>query len=185
VLLLYGLSRRPASRPVAICVLTAALVCSAASIAALGWIVPASNQAFREEAAGVPVGRGTNELTLPELRAIANGRRSTAGLVAPAGAGDISLWYYARIAFSTAPLCLAVLALALVAQSRATRMLVGSVVLTSYFAYMFALGSEAGRRSASIVTPIVAAWVPNIGAMLVSLLAITLSRLKPAPTINP
>ncbi|MBM3820685.1 MAG: hypothetical protein FJW14_16940 [Acidimicrobiia bacterium] len=63
-------------------------------------------------------------------------------------------------------------------------MLAGSVVLASYFAYMFALDGEAGRRWSSVVTPRVAAWLPNAGVMLVSLLAVTLGRLKPAPTTD-
>jgi hypothetical protein len=70
VLLLFGMKQRAASTPLATWVLSAALVCSAGSVLALGWIVPASNQAFREEAAGQPLSKGTNELTLSELRAL-------------------------------------------------------------------------------------------------------------------
>jgi hypothetical protein len=183
VALLYGLARRGASRPVVVAVLASAMVCSTGSILALGWIVPATNQAFREEAAGRSVRKGTNELTLPELRELVHSASAPADLL-PQGGNAIAVSYYGRVAFACAPIALGLFALAVMARSRVERVVSGSAVLAAYFVYMFTLDSATGRAWSSALTPPVASWLPNLTVMALSMSMLLVSRLKPAPTTD-
>jgi hypothetical protein len=176
VTLLYGLARGPASRRVVAVVLIAGMAASGASTVALGWIVPASNQEFREEALGRSVPKGANELTFPELR---RSLRLTGSRIA--SSDDIALSYYTRAAFASAPLVLALFALAVVRRSRVHRLAFGAALLVGYFTYLFALETGGGRTWAAFVTPFTAAWIPNLAVVLIAALS-TLSRLKPGPT---
>ena len=122
------------------------------------------------------------------LRAIGHGHWSRAlrliGLAAPTNSEHIAVSYYSRVAFSCAPVALALFALAVLTRSRVFRFISGGVVLAAYFGYLFALDASAARDWSAVVTPPVASWLPNFTVMALSMSMLLVSRLKPAPTTD-
>jgi lipopolysaccharide export LptBFGC system permease protein LptF len=127
------------------------------------------------------VPKGTNELTLLELRELVHATSPPVGLQTPAHTDDIALSYYTRVAFSCAPIALALFALAVVTQSRVYRLVLGAVVLTAYFGYLFALDTAAARGWSSMVTPPVASWLPNLAVIALSISLMASRRPSPYP----
>jgi hypothetical protein len=116
---------RSLTRHVVWSVLAIAVSCAAISFIVSGWVLPATNQAFRVLVSGqANVARGANELTLPEVTA------RLAWLRQRASANDtlaFAFSYHARLAASFAPIVTALFALSLGTVTRRT--LVSSIVI--------------------------------------------------------
>ncbi|HKE84807.1 MAG TPA: LptF/LptG family permease [Vicinamibacterales bacterium] len=139
--------------------LAVALLCSVAMFVDVAWVVPESNQAYRELWAGKPVARGDHEMSLSELR------RQIA--LRPDKKRRLALTYHQRWSISAAPLVLTTLGLAMVrfhCRKRTTLLLAGGICLT-YWMMLFA-ATDAGIWTMMPV-PIVA-WSPNIASALLA-----------------
>jgi lipopolysaccharide export LptBFGC system permease protein LptF len=149
------------------------LVCSLVTLLIAGWLLPASNQAFRELMFGGPIARGTNELTLGELRQLADDR-----IVIPLIASRRAFDFHFRIALAFAPLALGLFAtgVSAVRQRAARRMSVAVLALAGWFAYnMLASNSPSLMYHAPFevserVPPIIAAWSANLVFLSAALL---------------
>ena len=135
-----------------------------AALVTLGWIAPVSNQAFRSTASGIPydkLAKGTNELTLPELRA--KRMALDAGPMRDSvQARDAAFNYQARLSFTVTPVVLALLALALADRRRnAGRMAIGAWAFASCVIFWVML---MGSREAIMLggVPAVIVWIPNL-----------------------
>lgn len=135
-----------------------------------GWIVPAGNQAFRELSFGGRIVRGVNELTLGELWQSARER-----FVIPTITNRRVFEFHFRLAAAFAPLALGLFSLAVAtARRRASRIpAIGALAVVSCFAYYTLLYFA---RFSEIITPMVAAWGPNLVFLAVALL---LRRMRP------
>ena len=136
-------------------VISIAAVCSFASLVNVGWITPASNQAFRVAVAADPtLAKGSNELTLLEARS-----RLSPGRDDPLGRVRAATGYYQRWALSSAPLVLTVFALSLRTRYRPRRAL---MILTSgvaFLAYYLPGAGDVVDRLAWMPAVLIA-WLP-------------------------
>jgi hypothetical protein len=159
--ILWGLGRTPASRRTRAVVLALALGVCAVSFTMVAWVAPTSNHAFRVSVAGRPLLKGTNELTLGELRAQIAAGRGVAPAVSPFDTRRLTLRYHQRWALASAPFVLALFAMACTSRRQWRRMmpfLAGALAIAVYYAIMlWALG--AGRDE--WLSPFAAAWAPN------------------------
>jgi cytochrome bd-type quinol oxidase subunit 2 len=137
-----------------------ALACSLVTFANVGWITPEANQKFRETLFGGPVMRGTNELTLGELRGRLDGRIDGS---APEEALPMTFWYQCRLAISTAPATLCLFAIA-AAQAGRRRSSVAVVIATlAVYVGCFALFQASQIAELTRWLPaFTIAWIPNV-----------------------
>jgi hypothetical protein len=130
-----ALRGRPITRRVVWSVLAFAVGCAMLSLIVCGWVLPATNQAFRLIVSGRPlVARGANELTLPELTARLAWLRQRASLNDTL---SFAFSYHSRLAASFAPIVMALFALSLWTLTRRTVVssLVIAVALIVYIGY--------------------------------------------------
>lgn len=169
--ILLGLRHKATGRRVTAAILLVSIVCSAASLAALNWIIPASNQAFRqaifEERPGWKVGRGVNELTLAELRMQMRGERvSDFGFsIDPKVAG---VMYHNRWAIAVAAVPFAVFALALVRRRSLKRWVAAICGIGAAAGYYAILDIGAGFGRDGTLPPVAGAWLANLVLLLVA-----------------
>lgn len=165
-----GMTRRTATRGITRSILLSAIVGSLVSFATLAWVMPVSNQWFRESLAernaGVEIHltKGPNEMTFSELD-------RQAAIAAAAGDGIRSgtyTWsFHLRFALSVASIVLAGLLLATSVVFRA-RILVALLACVAYWALIYAgeelaiYSSGPGYHRAGTIPIIVGAWLPNI-----------------------
>ena len=150
--------RRSSDRRAA--VLLPAGICALLVFLTVGWIAPFSNQQFRELAAGHSRARGTNELTIVELRRemVADQARSTR---------SASFGYQTRLSLSASPIVLGCLVLAISTLKR--RKLYAAIGLILFTAYGFS--SQGSLICLGTFMPLVfAAWLPNV---LIGILAMS------------
>ncbi len=125
--ILSALRGRLATRRVVWSVLGIAVGCATISFIVSGWILPATNQAFRVLVTGRSfLAPGANELTLPELTA------RLAWLQRRAAVNDILAFafsYHVRLAASVAPIVMAMFALSLRTLTRRTA--VSSIIVAT------------------------------------------------------
>lgn len=176
--ILWGLGRMSASRRIRTVVLVLALGTSLASFTMLAWVAPISNQAFRVSMMGRPLPKGENELTIGELRQrLDNGmRRRLPAVAAPSDPLRLALNYHTRWALGSAPLVLAVFAVALTSRRQWIRVmpfLAGAGVISAYYVIMFSARSLGLDRT---IPPLAAAWAPNLAFLMLSL---TIMRFMP------
>jgi len=164
--ILWGLRRRAVSRHVKTAVLTLAIICSLGSFGTMAWIRPAANQAFREftfsriardrnAPTDTALPRGTNELTLAELRQRMDSPH------AHHIDRNIAFTYHMVWALPWATLALALFALSI--NSWHIRSISLAVIgFSTYLGYYLVL--VAGRTYAldGTLPAFVAAWLPNI-----------------------
>jgi hypothetical protein len=166
--ILWGLGRMSTSRRTRVAVLALAFVASAVSFTMLAWAVPISNQAFRVAIVGRSFPKGTNELTLGELRTQIAAGRGVAPAVSPFDTRHLTLRYHQRWALASAPFVLALFAMACTSRRQWRRMmpfLAGALAIAVYYAIMLgALG--AGRDE--LLSPFAAAWAPNAAFLVLS-----------------
>jgi lipopolysaccharide export LptBFGC system permease protein LptF len=165
----WGLGRMSASRRTRTVVLLLAFGASLASFTMLAWVVPISNQAFRVSMMGRPVPKGENELTIGELRQRLEGTRQLPEVAAPSEPSSLALNYHTRWALGSAPLVLAVFAVAFTSRRQWGRMMpfvVGGVVIFAYYVVMY---SARGLGLDQTISPLTAAWTPNTAFLMLSL----------------
>jgi hypothetical protein len=176
---LYGLRGRAATARVRHAIVGLAVVCSLAMIVFVGWILPVSNQLFREVMFGGPLAPGTNELTIVELWHEARNR-----VVMTVITGRYAFEFHLRLALAFAPLALGLFSLGMAtAKRKASSILaVGAFALVSCFGYYtlmyYARSTYYARldvRDHSLA--IVAAWSPDLAFLAMALL---LNRWPPA-----
>jgi len=168
--------RERLTRKLAAAILAAAFACSVAMFADLAWIVPDSNQAFREVALrrfasrgdfafAQPLARGDNEMSLSELR------RQIA--LQPDRARRLAFTYHLRWSLAFAPVVLAGLAVLLVRSIKrtATRTTTACALCLGYWVV---LGWS--RAAMSGGHPVVlSAWLPNLVYFVFCLIAAALA----------
>jgi lipopolysaccharide export LptBFGC system permease protein LptF len=162
--ILWGLGRTSASRRTWTVILALALAASVVSFTMVAWVAPNSNQAFRVAVAERPLSKGMHELTLGELRT----QIRLAPAVSPLDARRLALNYHQRSALASAPLVLALFAVACASRRRWHRMMplvAGVLVIGAYYALMlWALDAGRGQQ----MSPFAAAWAPNAALLLLS-----------------
>ena len=165
-------SRERLTRKLTATVLAAAFACSFAMLVDLAWIVPDSNQAFREVTfrrfvssgelvIDQPPARGDNEMSMSELR------RQIA--LQPDRARRLTFTYHSRWSLAFAPLVLAALGVFLVRSIKriAIRTMIASVLGVGYWVVLG--GSRAAMTGGYPVA--LAAWLPNLVFFGVCLIA--------------
>ena len=185
--IILGLARRPVSRASAKVILMTAALCSIASLATIGWIMPAANQSFRVALSrnlgdsGDPK-RGNNELTLGELRR----EVAIAGNLGEAlRVRQLSADFHIRWAIPCATLLLAAFALSLLNRSRSAGRLKLVFIACGVFAgwlLLLALGQSAIRSG---VPPFAGIWLPNLLLTFCFLLLTFYFHEGPASVIEP
>lgn len=149
--------------------LVCALAASLSSFATLAWVMPASNQAFREmtlreelKASGdvetfKPPPKAYNEMSLTELR------REIAQLSArdePGRARQYAHRFHLRFSLAAATLALAIFLLAAPVNHRALRTLIAFAACLAYWALIYTGEALSVYRPA--IPAFVGAWLPNI-----------------------
>jgi lipopolysaccharide export LptBFGC system permease protein LptF len=157
--LIYGFRARVMSLRPRMALMIAAILCSIASFAALAWIVPVSNQAFRVAASSDPfIPKGLPELTLGELRSrIADNQHAAST-------------YHSRWALSATPIVLTAWAFLLIGRlPGGRRWLPGIVAIASCVAYALLMDTGRAAVNSGTLPPIAGAWLPNgafVGALI-------------------
>jgi lipopolysaccharide export LptBFGC system permease protein LptF len=151
-----GLRGRAATRRTWRSIVTISVVCCALMLVTIAWISPAGNQAFRETLAGRPQPKGSNELTLGELRT--SGPR---------------FLYHQRWAMSFATLALGPFAFGLSAwmRGRFRSIVIGVIASVVYFLlvrFFFVVAFTTPQTGWP--PPFIAVWTPNIIFILVTVL---------------
>jgi len=169
--ILLGLRHKATGRRVTAAIVLVSIVSSAASLAALNWIIPASNQAFRraifEDRPGWKVGRGVNELTLAELRMQMRGERvpDFGFSIDPRVAG---VTYHFRWASSVAAVPFAVFALSLVRRRSLKRWVAIICGVGAAAGYYAILDIGVGFARDGTLPPVAGAWLANMVLLLVA-----------------
>jgi lipopolysaccharide export LptBFGC system permease protein LptF len=173
--IICGLGRREVSRRLAAAILALAVVCSVVSFVTLAFVLPVANQAFRESITESVVGhavvkgpvvKGTNELTLGELRE----KRDAyvrAGRATDYAARHLAVNYHLRWALPCASCALALFALAVVSRGRAGGLMLAVAVSAALFAYYLLLFTGIQYGEHGDLPAVAAAWLPN--AMFVAI----------------
>jgi hypothetical protein len=165
-------SRERLTRKLTGAVLAAALACSMAMFADLAWVIPDSNQAFREVlfrqlvssgelVFGSPPARGENEMSLSDLRRQIH--------LEPERARNLTFTYHSRWALSAAPLILAGFALLLV-RSIKRRPATVTIACALCVGYWVALRWVQAAMSGGYPV-VLSAWLPNLVVLDFCLLA--------------
>jgi hypothetical protein len=172
--ILFGLAGRVATRLV-VGALTWAVICSVMSFLTLGWLAPASNQAYRAKVVGFEIPKGDNESSLGEIAARIGQIRA---FDPSAPARRLSTLYHTRVALSATPLVLTVFSLVTIGRigRRRAGRVSAAFLACSGFAFLFVWTAYLAFSGA--VPPPVAAWMPNI--IFVALTAATLRLFAPA-----
>lgn len=169
-----GLANRSFTRATARRVLFTAALAALVSCATMVWVMPASNQAYRELVArerGIsgPLAKGHSEMSLSELRR-ATAVATAAGNVRQAGE---SAWFF-HIRFSLAAAAVAVSGFLLTVSVTGTlaRVMVTLVVCLIYWGLLYTGEWLAVTRA--LVPAFAGAWLPNV--VLIASAIITASR---------
>ncbi len=193
---LCGVGRRVPLRRLRVMTLCTASAASVVLFIMLGWVIPAANQAYRvamlaaqapEGATLGPIPKGTNELTLRELRQSLDARAAD---VLPAFRGtphEMALSYYDRWSLAAMPVVVAVLAFALTRPLRRRPLVLGLAGCGAVVGFVaIRLGGffviRTGARALGlddVLSAFAIAWAPNLTFLMVSML---LSRM---PTDRP
>jgi len=171
--------RERLTRKLTAAVLAAAFACSIAMFADLAWLVPDSNQAFREAVFnavasrgelvfGPPPVRGDREMSMGELR-----RQM---VLQPERARHLAFTYHTRWSMSAAPLILAGFALLLVRsiKRRAASVAIACVLCVGY--WVVQLFAQAAMKGGYPV--VLSAWLPNLVVLDLCLLAAALTTVR-------
>lgn len=180
---LCGLRGRSMTNRVRRAIVILGLIGSTAMFGTIAWLVPAANQAFRVSIAGRDISRGTAETPLPTLRERAlelkrNGR--------PEAAQAVLLSYHTRWSLSAAAFAFALFGLSLIALrlGRAGTVVAGAAAPLVYMTYLWELTALPAPSSEGAV--IVAAWLPTVMLILVSVALLSLRsrflKMSPLPS---
>jgi lipopolysaccharide export LptBFGC system permease protein LptF len=183
-----GLRGRHLSRRLVCAVLLVASVTSAGAFLNVAWVVPASNQWYREEFLRGSIPKGEFELTLMELRRAAEELRRWDAAHPQVGNRDrarrLSLAYHRRYAIATAPLTLALFAMVLAARRRLGRTAAAVVVCgaTACIILLWMLGSF--LTVVEVVPPPIGAWLSQIVVVMASVALAVVGSDKGKPVIQ-
>jgi len=187
--ILWGLRKTPAARGLRVRVLLVAAMASLGMFFVWGWVVPASNQAYRVIVFDIvtqgtgnkydPLPKGLRELTWTELRQVLEPPKDDRDFVsaearsfafAPSVSRDqVARHYHLLTAFTWAPLVLAIFALAVTARRQQSRWWLGASGGVAIVAYVM-LTPPLGRAAFDGLLPtVVAAWVPNAVFLLAAI----------------
>jgi lipopolysaccharide export LptBFGC system permease protein LptF len=161
-------ARSRASSRILPVVLALALLGSLVTFAVSGWIVPASNQAFRFTAVQWTPLRGAAELNLVELHSLM-GASSSADIhrLAPlSDKWDVAVNYYARFAVACSPIAFALLGVWAATLNRLNRRLVVVATGCAYVALFLAVDPQ----QAKAFSPFLVAWFPTLSIAAIALL---------------
>ena len=165
--MVIGARSRVSSRILPV-VLMMALFASVATFAVNGWIVPASNQAYRFTAVQWTPLRGAAELNLVELHSLM-GASSSADIrrLAPlSDRWDVAMHYYGRFAVSCSPIAFALFGVWTATLSRLNRRLLVIATGCAYVALFLAVDPE----QAKAFSPFIVAWFPTLSIAALALL---------------
>jgi lipopolysaccharide export LptBFGC system permease protein LptF len=178
--ILWGLGRVAASPRSRTLILLLATMASVASFTMLAWVVPAANQAFRVSMIGHPVLKGANELTLGELRELLEpGTAEPRPLAAPSDLRSLALNYYGRWALASAPLVLALFALALTHRRQLGRLVTLLAGCLAIFGYYVVMHSARRLGLDHTLSAFAAAWTPNVAFLILSVAVMLLASRRP------
>jgi lipopolysaccharide export LptBFGC system permease protein LptF len=175
--ILGGFSGRASSRQLKRTVLVIAFGCSVASLGAIAWIVPASNQAFRVTIAGRNISKGFSELTLGEIGQQIVRAEKHGDVDGEPNSRQLAIAYHSRWAFSFATFVLALFGLAIVRSRSAGRTILGVAACVLYFAYYLGPSDVTELSRAGSLPAFAIAWFPNVVLAVTSVAVITV-RLK-------
>ena len=161
--ILYAMRGRAVAKRVRSATAMIGLACAVGSFSMLGWIIPASNQAFRETVSGLPAQqlfKGPNELALGELRQEMRDLNGGA-MRGSVQERSVTFTYYQRFALSVVPMVFGLFALGVlnVGRLRRSRVALGAVAVTACVGYYVLLSisrvAVVGGWNAAWV------WLPN------------------------
>jgi len=148
-------------------VLILAVSASLLTFAIAGWVVPASNQAFRFTAVQWSPLRGAAELNLVELHSLMGATGSAINALAPlSDKWDVATNYYARFAVSCSPIAFALFGVWAATLSRVNRRLLVVATACAYVALFLLVDPQQAR----VFSPFVVAWFPTTSIAAVALL---------------
>lgn len=150
-------SRSQASSRILPVVLMFAVFASVVTFAVAGWIVPASNQAFRFTVVPWSPLRGAAELNILELHSL---------MSASSSRWDVAVNYYGRFAVSCSPIAFAFFGVWAATLNRVSRGLLVVAVACAYVAFFLAVNPQ----QAKAFSPFVVAWFPTISIAVIALL---------------
>jgi Lipopolysaccharide export system permease LptF/LptG len=161
---LCALDRERLTRRVAMSFVAGSLVCSLVMLANVVWVMPDSNQAYRETAFGGPLLRGDREMSMSELKRL--------GELRPDQARRFAITYHTRGAIAAAPLALMSVSLVLVPRRRRWRLAGAPTAALLCFAYWILLLTTNQLGVWTMLPPLLIVWLPNIAfAILAAALA--------------
>jgi hypothetical protein len=165
--MVIGARSRVSSRILPV-VLIFAVSASLLTFAIAGWIVPASNQAYRFAAVQWTPMRGAAELNLIELHSLMGGASASAiRASAPlSDRWDVAVNYYARFAVSCSPIAFALFGVWAATLSPMTRRLLVVSTACAYVALFLAVDPQQARA----FSPFVVAWFPTLSIAALGLL---------------
>jgi lipopolysaccharide export LptBFGC system permease protein LptF len=187
VAILQAQRHGPVTRVSGTLILIIAAVLSIGSFALASWLIPETNQTYRElvfrrllaDSAGAlyagerTLPRGAAELTMSQLRAAIAEERAqgihTRPRNRPALAAQAEFSYHMRWALSFTPIVVALFAVVVVTRltrSRIVRWLVACGVVAGYCAVYFVTGDGASGFSRTM--PMVMAWTPNVALLVIT-----------------
>jgi len=160
-------------------VLALALLASLLTFAVNGWIVPASNQAYRFTAVQWTPLRGAAELNLVELHSLMGASASAIRALAPlSDRWDVATNYYARFAVACSPMAFALFGVWAATLSRVSRRLLVVAVACAYVALFLAVDPQ----QAKAFSPVIVAWFPTLSIAAIALLVRWCSPERPSLT---
>jgi hypothetical protein len=164
--MVIGARSRVSSRILPV-VLMFAVFASVVTFAVAGWIVPASNEAFRFTAVQWTPLRGAAELNLVELHSLMGANASAIRALAPlSDRWDVATNYYARFAVSCSPIAFALFGVWAATLSRMTRRLLVIATGCAYVALFLAVDPQ----QAKAFSPFIVAWFPTTSIVALALL---------------
>jgi lipopolysaccharide export system permease LptF/LptG-like protein len=164
-----GCRRRRVSGSIAAAVLGAALLGSVVSFGTINWVIPATNQTFREAVGGGPIPRGPGEWPPHAIRAEALAMASD-GLARQAG--SLLLEYHARWALVGTTLTFALCGLAVARLGGLGAALVTGAIPFCYMNYISMFTTTSSSIFSDESYAIAAAWAPNMLIVLASMAAL-------------
>jgi len=164
--MVIGARSRASSRILPV-VLALALLGSIVTFAVNGWIVPASDQAFRFTVVQRAVARGAPELNFVQLHSLMGASDDAIYALAPlSDRWDVATNYYARFAVSCSPIAFALFGVWAATLSRVNRRL---LVVSTACAYVL-LFLAVDPQQAKAFSPFVVAWLPTTSIAVIALL---------------
>jgi len=160
-------------------VLAPALLCALVTFVVNGWIVPASNQAFRFTAVQWTPLRGAAELDFLELHSLMGASSNAIHALAPlSDKWDVATNYYARFAVSCSPIAFALFGVWAATLSRLNRRLLVVATACAYVAFFLAVDPQ----QAKVFSPFLVAWFPTTSIAAIALLVRWRSPKRPSLT---